>query len=89
MSDITDVPEPGMTIRCQELVELITDYLDGALDALSHVQLEAHLRLCSGCWEYLRQIEATRTVLGFVPLDNLPRETRTGLVDAFRSFHRR
>jgi anti-sigma factor RsiW len=89
MTGITDVVEPGMTIRCQELVELITDYLDGALDTSSRVELEAHLRLCPGCWEYLSQIEATRTVLGLVPLDNLPQATRIGLVDAFRSFNRR
>jgi anti-sigma factor RsiW len=89
MSDMTDIAQPGMTIRCQELVELITDYLDGALDAISRMEFEAHLLLCPGCWEYLRQIETTRTLLGLVPLDNLPRETRIGLVEAFRSFHRR
>jgi anti-sigma factor RsiW len=89
MSDITDGPDLGMTIRCQELVELITDYVDGALDAFTHMELEAHLRLCSGCWEYLQQIEATRSALGSVALDNLQRQTQAGLIEAFRSFHRR
>ncbi len=89
MSVVTGVTEPGMTIRCRELVELITDYLDGVLDAFSRVELEAHLLLCPGCWEYLQQIETTRTFLGLLPLENLARETRVGLVEAFRSFHRR
>ena len=78
--------EPGMTIRCQEVVELITDYLEGQLDGPTRTELEAHLPLCEGCGEYLRQMRATIRALGHVPLDSLSETAQADLLAAFRDF---
>ena len=78
--------EPGMTIRCQEVVELITDYLEGQLDETTRTELEAHLPLCEGCDEYLRQMRTTIQALGHVPLDSLSDTAQADLLAAFRDF---
>jgi anti-sigma factor RsiW len=50
-------------MSCQELVELLTEYLDGALSDEDRARLEAHLVVCDACHEYLEQFEATIAVL--------------------------
>jgi hypothetical protein len=44
---------------CKELVELVTDYLDGALPPALKDKFQTHLTGCDGCAEYLRQIRLT------------------------------
>ena len=73
-------------LRCQEIVEIVTDYLDGELDAETTTALESHLELCPGCERYLEQIRETVATLGEVSSDNLSTETQAGLLDAFRAF---
>jgi len=74
-----------MTISCQEVVELISDYLDGLVDDAARVEIEAHLELCPGCDEYLRQMRTTLRALGCVPLDTLSDPAKEDLTDAFRA----
>ena len=81
-------PEPGMTITCQEVVELVTDYLEGTLDEPTRSEIEAHLALCPGCAEYLRQMRTTLEVVGHVPLDSLSGQARDDLLAAFRRSQR-
>jgi anti-sigma factor RsiW len=50
-------------MSCQELVELLTAYLDGALGAEDAARLEAHLHVCDACAEYVAQFEATINML--------------------------
>ena len=76
-------PEPGLSITCQEVVELVTDYLEGTLDAAQTAEIEAHLGLCAGCARYLEQIRATIRVLGRVPVETLSDEARDDLLRAF------
>ena len=45
--------------RCRELVEILTEFLEGALEERTRTQVEQHLVLCPGCTEYLRQFRAT------------------------------
>jgi len=80
-------PVPGMTISCQEVVELVTDYLEGELDEAMRTELEAHLALCPGCDVYLTQMRATIDELGHVPVDTLSEQAQDDLVAAFRNFH--
>ena len=48
-------------LTCRELVELVTDYLDGALSPAEQDRFEEHLQRCLGCDRYLEQIrEAMR-----------------------------
>jgi len=47
---------PGLAVHCQEIVELVTDYLEGVLDPKMTAEVEAHLELCDGCDIYVEQI---------------------------------
>ena len=76
--------EPELT--CRELVELVTDYLEGVLDAPTRAELEAHLQLCDACAEYVRQMRITMQMVGTVPLESLSTDTRADLLAAFRDF---
>jgi len=71
---------------CRQAVELISDYLEGALPRRERERLEAHLRACDGCDEYLRQVQATIRILGNVKPTDLGPETRRGLMDLYRQF---
>ena len=80
--------EPGMTISCQEVVELVSDYLEGLVDDATRVEIDAHLHLCTGCDEYLRQMRTTIRTLGYVPLDTLSDTAKQDLTAAFRTITR-
>jgi anti-sigma factor RsiW len=75
--------EPGTSIRCDRLVELVTDYLEGALDEATVAEFDAHLAECPGCDEYVLQMRQTAHTLGRVSLDGLPDAARARLVEAF------
>ena len=80
-------PEPGTTVTCAELVELVTDYLEGVLDEEMSEEIEAHLALCPGCAVYLEQMRTTIDLLGHVPVSSLSAPARDELMAAFRDFH--
>lgn len=71
---------------CQRAVELMTDYLEGALTRRQRKRLERHLRDCPHCRAYLHQLRITITALG-VP-DEEPTEpaTREALMDLYRRY---
>ena len=70
---------------CDEVVELVTEYLDGALDEHTRQRVEQHIEEdCDGCRRYLHQIEQTISSLGELPPENLPADAREALLTAFR-----
>jgi anti-sigma factor RsiW len=71
-------------LACQDVIELVTAYLDDALPKRERARLESHLRGCPHCTEYLRQIRETRRMLGTVELDGLAPAARNELLDVFR-----
>jgi anti-sigma factor RsiW len=72
-------------MTCQELVELVTDYFDGALDDTRRAQFDAHLAVCPGCETYLEQMRTTmRMVHDVKALERRPEVAR--LLDAFRDW---
>jgi len=75
-------------LTCQEFVELVTDYLEGALDETTRQRFERHMQLCPGCDTYLRQMEETASRLGTIPADALSSEAESTLLEAFRGFRR-
>ena len=75
---------PGLTVNCQEIVELVTDYLEGALDPDLSAEVEAHLQLCDGCDIYIEQMRATIRALGTVPVETLSEAAQAELLRAFR-----
>jgi len=73
-------------LACQEFVEVVTDYLEGALDRRSSKRFEAHVRECDGCDAYLDQIRAMIAASGSLRAQPLEPETRTALVELFRGW---
>jgi anti-sigma factor RsiW len=75
-------------VPCNELVELVTDYLDGALPAERRAEVEAHLSICAGCREVVaqwRHIIAWGGRLGETEVAAVDPEIRAGLLAAFRN----
>ena len=75
-------------LSCQELVELVTDYLEGALPPDERGRFESHLSECGSCEEYLEQIRATAELAGTLTLESLSPEAERTLLDAFRDWKR-
>ena len=75
-------------LPCQELVELVTDYLEDRLPPLERKRFEAHLAECEACRAYLEQFRATIRALGRLPEESLSPEARTALLTAFRGWSR-
>jgi anti-sigma factor RsiW len=75
-------------LACQEIVELVTDYLEGAMDALLRASFDAHLAGCPHCTHYLEQMRAMIRVAGTLSADDLSPGFRAVLLDAFREFRR-
>ncbi len=57
-ADASRYPDPD-ALDCIELVELVTEYLDGALEPAERDRLERHLAACDGCTAYVAQFRAT------------------------------
>jgi anti-sigma factor RsiW len=74
-------------LSCQELVELVTDYFDGALSPRDRARFDAHLDACTGCARYVEQMRTTIAVTGATAtLEERPEVA--GLLEAFRGWHR-
>ena len=76
--------DPELTVVCQQVVELVTDYLDGALPSHLRAAVERHLELCPPCVVYVEQMRATAAALREVPVESIDPGTRAELVSAFR-----
>ena len=76
--------EPALT--CHEVVEIVTDYLEGALTPDVEERVEAHLALCDGCARYLEQMRETIRLTGMLTEDQIPDEQKRELLEAFRSW---
>jgi anti-sigma factor RsiW len=71
-------------IVCQQAVELVTDYLEGALSRGERRRFERHLRACPNCTAYVEQIRVTITLTGAIEADELAPEAREELSELFR-----
>lgn len=69
---------------CQQAVELVTDYLEGALSRRDRRRFERHLRACPNCSAYLEQIRATVALAGSVEPEELSAEATQDLIDLYR-----
>jgi anti-sigma factor RsiW len=76
-------------LACVDAVELMTDFLEGALPADEARRLERHLETCPGCTEYLEQMRTLAGSLGGLTEESLPAELRAELIATFRSFGNR
>lgn len=80
----TDTNDEMMT--CQEMVALVSDYLDGELDPADRQRFEAHIHMCPGCLNHVEQMRNTRLVVGALTEQNAPPESLDTLLDAFRDW---
>jgi anti-sigma factor RsiW len=80
-------PDQLPELPCQDFVEVVTAYLEGALSATDLRRFEEHLAVCGKCGMYLDQIRATIALTGRVPRPReLPRDLREGLRAAFQGW---
>lgn len=79
--------KPG-GISCREVVELVTAYLDGALEPAEAARVEEHLRHCDPCVRYVEQIRVTTRVTATAISELELRPDRDALLAAFRGIHR-
>jgi anti-sigma factor RsiW len=82
------MPESAEHITCQEVVELVTAYLETVLPADEAGLFEQHLNFCDGCIWYVEQMRATVATVGRISEDDVPPETREKLLTAFREWKR-
>ena len=71
-------------LPCQEVVELVTDYLEETLSPADRRRLEHHLAGCEHCTEYLAQMRETILLAGRLTPEDLTPEMRTDLMDLYR-----
>ena len=76
-------------LACREFVEIVTAYLEGALDEQATLAAQSHLSHCPGCDLYLAQMLATIAAVGHVPVESLSPQAKADLTAAFRDFHTR
>jgi anti-sigma factor RsiW len=73
-------------LSCREVVELVTDWLEGALPAADHARVELHLAGCEGCAAYVEQMRATVRIAGRLDEEELEPVLRDELLAAFRGW---
>jgi anti-sigma factor RsiW len=76
----------GSELACQELVELVTDYIEGRLSPAERSRFEEHLAVCEGCRVYLEQIRETIRLTGALSEESLSPEARDALLETFRGW---
>jgi anti-sigma factor RsiW len=73
-------------LTCEELVELVSEYLDDALAPQERARFEEHIATCPPCHSHLDQMRQTITVLGHLSEDRLPTRATDDLLEAFRGW---
>ena len=73
-------------LSCRELVELVTDYLEGALSRRDRKRFDSHIGGCDGCRAYLAQMRATIQATRRLTEEQLPAPARDKLLEVFREW---
>ena len=71
-------------LRCQQLVELVSDYLDGGLDPVDRTAVERHLDVCGDCRGYVAQVRRMLELTRAHRLQGLPDALLDTLMKDFR-----
>ena len=77
---------PRKPLVCRELVELVTDYLEGALSRRDRARFEAHLAACPHCTEYLAQFRETLRLTGTLRESDISPEAEQELLEQFANW---
>lgn len=73
-------------LTCRELVDLVTDYLEGAMPASERDRFAAHLAACDACTEYVEQMRTTLELLGRIEPESVSADAEEALLAAFRDW---
>lgn len=73
-------------MKCKELVELVTEYLEGTLPSSDREAMDRHLAGCGGCHAYLEQMRKTIATLGRVSERALSERQRQDLLRLFQGW---
>ena len=76
-------------LNCKELVELVTDYLEGVLPPEDRERFEVHLATCDGCTAYLQQMRKTIQTVGNLQENNLSPQAKENLLRLFQNWKTR
>jgi anti-sigma factor RsiW len=76
----------GASLSCQELVELVTAYLEEKLPDSERMRFDEHLGECGGCRAYVEQMRETIRLTGNLREESISREARDALLAAFRDW---
>jgi anti-sigma factor RsiW len=74
------------SLTCREVVELLSDYLDGELPQPERVRVDEHLAGCDGCTMVLDELRETVRLAGMLTVEHLSETQRTILLGAFRGW---
>lgn len=83
---MTEPQDRASGYTCREVVELVTEYLDGAMRPEDRTTLELHLNFCDGCATFLEQIRTSAALAGSVTPDQIPDDVAEALRTAFREW---
>jgi predicted anti-sigma-YlaC factor YlaD len=73
-------------LNCQEVVELVTDYLEQALLPEMKAAFEEHVAECPGCDTYIEQVQQTIRMLRKLTEQPMFPETKEELLEIFRNW---
>ena len=73
---------------CAEVVELASEYLEGAMTPEQRTRFELHLNLCDGCSSFLEQVRTTGALASSLPVEEIPDDLKSKLLAAFRDWER-
>lgn len=73
-----------MRLTCRQLVDLVTEYLEGGLESRERLRFERHLGTCPACRVHVDQMRTTIALLGSLPQESISPEAERDLLDAFR-----
>lgn len=71
-------------LACQELVEIITDYLEGTISERDRARFDAHILTCGPCREYVEEMRTTLRLTGRLTAESISPGARDELLGAFR-----
>jgi anti-sigma factor RsiW len=73
-------------MSCRDLVELVTEYLEGTLPVPDRLRFEEHLGMCPPCQTYLDQMRHTLRAVGGLPRESISDDARKALLRVFRDW---
>lgn len=71
---------------CNELVERVTDYLEGALDGITMARLREHLMVCASCEEYINEVRLAVRVASELSTERISASLDANLLAIYREW---